>query len=422
MMHVNLKTILSVLLILLFSLVGSAQERLPGVFTYQGRAFQSDGTTPLTGTATFSVQIRSADGNCLIYEETHSGVDLTSSVGFFALNVGDGTASSGLGLSDAFSNLAANKATLSGTCGGVYSPLNQDSRVLRVTVDVGGGPISLDDQYIYTVPQALVADTLNGFKYDQFVQSLTTTQRDALTAMVNGTTIYNITTGRFDRYNGATWGEAFGATNIGAGAQIYSSKLAGNDWLQLRSIVGASGVTATQNASDITLSIDSTYTQRRVTGTCSAGNFITGVNSDGTVTCAADASGTGTVTSVTAGDTTVTIGGTAADPTVAVSEANLDLDAIGGILGYDQLANCGADQILQQNGSGTGWTCVAQVVDTDTTYSAGSGLDLTGTTFSIPADGVVNTMIADGAIDSLAQLAAMGCTGNQVLQRNAGNT
>ncbi|MCB0347278.1 MAG: hypothetical protein KDD37_00505, partial [Bdellovibrionales bacterium] len=419
-----MKTILSVLLILLFSMVGLAQERLPGVFTYQGRAFQSDGTTPLTGTATFSVQIRSANGNCLLYEETHAGIDLTSSVGFFALNIGSGTASSGLGLSDAFSNLATNKATLSGTCGGVYSPLNQDSRVLRVTVDVGGGPISLDDQYIYSVPQALVADTLNGFKYDQFVQSLTTAQRDALTAMVNGTTIYNITTGRFNRYNGASWIEAFGATNLGAGSQIYASKMAGNDWLQLRSIIGASGVTATQNANDITLSIDSTYTQRRVTGTCSAGNFITGVNADGTVTCAADASGTGTVTSVTAGDTTVTIGGTAADPTVAVNEGNLTLSNIGGTLATTQLANCGADQILQQNGTGTGWTCVAQVVDTDTntTYSAGSGLDLTGTTFSIPADGVVNTMIADGAIDSLSQLAAMGCTGDQVIKRNPGNT
>ncbi|MCB0347697.1 MAG: hypothetical protein KDD37_02630 [Bdellovibrionales bacterium] len=420
MKYVGREGFFFILFTLLFSVVGETQERIPGVFTYQGRAFQSDGVTPLTGTATFSVQVRSADGNCLLYQETHSGIDLTASVGFFALNIGDGTASSGLGLSDAFSNLAANKATLSGTCGGVYSPLNQDSRVLRVTVDVGGGPVALDDQYMYTVPQALVADTLNGFKYDQFVQSLTTTQRNALTSMVNGTTIYNITTGRFDRYNGATWGEAFGATNIGAGAQIYSSKLAGNDWLQLRSIVGASGVTATQNASDITLSIDSTYTQRRVTGSCTAGNFITAVAADGTVTCAAG--GAGTVTSVTAGDTTITIGGTGAAPTVAVNEGNLDLDAIGGTLGYDQLTNCGADQILQQNGTGTGWTCAAQVTDTNTTYTAGSGLDLTGTTFSIPADGVVNTMIADGAIDSLAQLAAMGCTGNQVLQRNAGNT
>jgi hypothetical protein len=30
-----------------FSLQALAQERLPGVFTYQGRAYQADGTTPL---------------------------------------------------------------------------------------------------------------------------------------------------------------------------------------------------------------------------------------------------------------------------------------------------------------------------------------------------------------------------------------
>ena len=35
--------------------------------------------------------------------------------------------------------------------------------------------------------------------------------------------------------------------------------------------------------------------------------------------------------------------------------------------------------------------------DTDTTYTAGAGLTLTGTTFSIPAAGVTSAMVADGA-------------------------
>jgi hypothetical protein len=34
-----------------------------------------------------------------------------------------------------------------------------DARVLRITVDTGV-PVALDDQYIYSVPKALVADSL----------------------------------------------------------------------------------------------------------------------------------------------------------------------------------------------------------------------------------------------------------------------
>ncbi|PID99057.1 hypothetical protein CSA80_02990 [Candidatus Saccharibacteria bacterium] len=45
--------------------------------------------------------------------------------------------------------------------------------------------------------------------------------------------------------------------------------------------------------------------------------------------------------------------------------------------------SCGAGQILQRDASGSSWVCASQVVDTDTTYSAGDGLQLTGTTFSI---------------------------------------
>src|SRR5689334_6669039 len=41
--------------------------------------------------------------------------------------------------------------------------------------------------------------------------------------------------------------------------------------------------------------------QSRVTGACTTGNFITGVNADGTVNCAAGATGTGDITDVLAG-------------------------------------------------------------------------------------------------------------------------
>jgi hypothetical protein len=54
-MHVTRKLNLFIVGILLFASFANAQEKLPGVFTYQGRAFQADGVTPLTGNATFAV-------------------------------------------------------------------------------------------------------------------------------------------------------------------------------------------------------------------------------------------------------------------------------------------------------------------------------------------------------------------------------
>jgi len=63
-----------------------------------------------------------------------------------------------------------------------------------------------------------------------------------------------------------------------------------------------------------------------------------------------------------------------------------------------------AGQILKWNGSQ--W---ALATDNDTTYSAGAGLSLSGTTFSIASGGVTTGMLADGAVTS-AKLSTTGVT------------
>jgi hypothetical protein len=63
-----------------------------------------------------------------------------------------------------------------------------------------------------------------------------------------------------------------------------------------------------------------------------------------------------------------------------------------------------AGQILKWNG--TQW---ALANDNDTTYSAGAGLSLSGTTFSIASGGVTTGMLADGAVTS-AKLSTTGVT------------
>lgn len=57
--------------------------------------------------------------------------------------------------------------------------------------------------------------------------------------------------------------------------------------------------------------------------------------------------------------------------------------------------DCAASQVIQRNAGDTTWVCANQVVDTNTTYSAGTGLSLVGTTFS--NNGVLN-VTASGAL------------------------
>lgn len=61
------------------------------------------------------------------------------------------------------------------------------------------------------------------------------------------------------------------------------------------------------------------------------------------------------------------------------------------------LMDCAANQILQRNSGDTAWVCANQVTDTNTTYTAGTGLSLTGTTFentgtlSVTASGALSS-------------------------------
>ena len=98
--------------------------------------------------------------------------------------------------------------------------------------------------------------------------------------------------------------------------------------------------------------------QKRVTGTCSTGNFIIGVNTDGTVTCAPDLSGSGDVTAVFAGNG-LSGGGNSGDITLSLTQT------------------CALNQILKW--SGTAWVCSADVGGTGPTgVTVGPAGGLTG--------------------------------------------
>src|SRR5688572_11397560 len=62
----------------------------PQSFTYQGRFFTADGSAPLTDTVDVTFEIYDPSGICLLYAETHSGVNLSLTSGVFSQRVGAG--------------------------------------------------------------------------------------------------------------------------------------------------------------------------------------------------------------------------------------------------------------------------------------------------------------------------------------------
>ena len=97
----------------------------------------------------------------------------------------------------------------------------------------------------------------------------------------------------------------------------------------------------------------STDCRRKITGSCNAGQYLTGINADGTVDCADDVAGVGDITAVVAG---AGLAGGAATGAATVG-----------------LMSCSPNQILKA--TSTGWACAADADSGDITgVLAGPGL------------------------------------------------
>ncbi len=143
-----------------------------------------------------------------------------------------------------------------------------------------------------------------------------------------------------------------------------------------------------------TFAVDATYVQRPLTGSCAPGSSIRSISAAGVVECETDdgqlyAAGTGL---------TLT-GGTFA---VTYSEVQRRLQS-----------GCSAGQAIRSVGSDGVVTCEPMPVDTNTTYTAGTGLTLAGTVFSAnPAavqTRIQNSCSAGQYVVAIAQDGTMTC-------------
>ncbi len=137
---------------------------------------------------------------------------------------------------------------------------------------------------------------------------------------------------------------------------------------------------------DTQFSVDTGVVQSRVTGACTAGSMIRAIATDGTVTCEADAN-----TTYTAGT-----GLSLADTQFSVNTSAVQLRVGSACAVGSSIRAIAADGTV---------TCEA---DANTTYTAGDGLTLTGTQFSVNASNLAGSGLTVSSNDLSVNYAGSG--------------
>ena len=155
----------------------------PQTFTLDGQLFQPASTTPLLDSgAKITVQILNPSKNCILYEEQQT-VDTSNTDGYFNIQVGSIVGSikrtgsdPGRTMSQVFQNSAPIVATAvpGQTCPfSAYSPTSADKRYFRLIVTPSAtnvaGTLS-PDMVLDSVPNALVAQSVQGLEKDSILQ------------------------------------------------------------------------------------------------------------------------------------------------------------------------------------------------------------------------------------------------------------
>jgi hypothetical protein len=161
-------------------------------FTYQGRFFAADGTTPLTDTADITFSIYNPAGTCLLEQEVFSSVDLALMNGVVSISIGTGTRTGSdpaLAMEAVLSNRPGTLRSSGANCAPGYAPAATDGRLVKVHVDIVSRGISTDltpSLTLDAVPAAYEAQKLQGYQASDFIRSLSSVNQANLTTLTDG--------------------------------------------------------------------------------------------------------------------------------------------------------------------------------------------------------------------------------------------
>lgn len=149
----------------------------PSRTTYQAKIVRPDGYPLEASSVNFKFTILDPAGSCILFSESYSAVNMTSTGGLISFSLGSGVKSfpvSGTTFEQVFSNITPNMGCDTG--GGppaVYTPLANDARKIVMQFNDGNGWQTLPAMNINAVPYAMYANDamkFNGMAVSDFVQ------------------------------------------------------------------------------------------------------------------------------------------------------------------------------------------------------------------------------------------------------------
>lgn len=149
-------------------------------FIYHGRILKPDNLPVVSSSVDFTISIYGREAfpvakRCLLYQEKHSGIDMSNSQGTFELSIGEGThlfsppEIAGSGLSRIFLNSPS--FMLTGlTCTAGTSDFSAESldtdREMEVKIEYAGNTLNLPSQKLRAQPWAMQAMEIGGYSAD----------------------------------------------------------------------------------------------------------------------------------------------------------------------------------------------------------------------------------------------------------------
>lgn len=156
------------LMFTLFSLILSTVFAMNGRTTYRAKIIKPDGSPLEAANVDFKFSVLDTTGNCTIYTETYSALNMTGTGGLVSFSLGSGIRGfpSASATTAVFANVFDNTiASMPCEASGIYTPNPTDTRKIVMQFNEGNGWHSLPAMTMNSVPYAIyAAKSVNAMK------------------------------------------------------------------------------------------------------------------------------------------------------------------------------------------------------------------------------------------------------------------